>query len=127
MKRALLYIVGITFLLSAIAYSADKPVAGDVKNNSAKAVLLKTTKMNARGKVIEISDKAIKIERTVKDKAEIMEFVLDKPAEKIAVGDSVGIAYIEKDGQLIASRVTKKGLKKAVKKEVAPAEKQDKK
>ncbi|HOW57145.1 MAG TPA: hypothetical protein PKZ12_04030 [Smithellaceae bacterium] len=127
MKRALLCILGVTFLLSAIAYSADKPSSGDVKNNSTKAVLLKTTKMNARGKVIEISDKTIKIERSVKDKAETMEFILEKAAEKIAVGDNVGIAYFEKDGQLIASRVTKKVLKKAGKKEVAPGEKQDKK
>lgn len=127
MKRALLYIVGITFLLSAIAYSADKTSTEVVKNNSAKAASLKTTRMNARGKVIEISDKAIKIERSVKDKAETMEFILDKPAEKIAVGDSVGIAYIEKEGRLIASRVTKTVPKKTGKKENAPLEKQEKK
>ena len=68
--------------------------------------------MNATGKVIEISDSSIKIERTVKGNAETMEFILDKPAENIVVNDSVKIAYIEKDGQLLASQVAKAKPKK---------------
>jgi uncharacterized protein (DUF342 family) len=72
--------------------------------------------MNATGKVIEISDSSIKIERTVKGNAETMEFVLEKPAVNITVNDSVKIAYIEKDGQLLVSRVVKATPKKMEKK-----------
>jgi hypothetical protein len=121
-KKALAYIVGTTFLLSAIAFAADKTVSDAAKTDPAKASPVKTAKMNATGKVIEISDKALKIERTVKNNVETMEFVLDKPAENIVVNDSVKIAYIEKDGTFLASRVAKMIPKKAGKKE-AVAEK----
>lgn len=115
MKRALVYIVGVAFLLSALAFAADKPATDATKVDPAKTVV-KTAKMNATGKVIEISDGSIKIERTVKGNAETMEFVLDKPTENISVNDSVKIAYIEKDGQLLASRVVKAKPKKMEKK-----------
>ena len=114
MKKAWIYIVGAAFLLSAIAFAADKPAA---KVDPVKTVPARIAKMNATGKVIEISDKTIKIERTVKKNVETMEFVLDKPAENITVNDAVKIAYIEKDGNLLASRVAKIDPKKAGKKE----------
>ncbi len=117
MKRALVYIVGVAFLLSALAFAADKPATDATKVDPAKTVV-KTAKMNATGKVIEISDGSIKIERTVKGNAETMEFVLDKPTENISVNDSVKIAYIEKDGQLLASRVVKAKRQKNGEKEV---------
>jgi len=63
--------------------------------------------MNARGKVVEISDKAIKIERSIKGNIEIMEFVLENPVRNVLVNDSVKIAYSVKDGKLTASRVAK--------------------
>ena len=116
MKRALVYIVGVAFLLSALAFAAEKPASDTPKVGSAKTNVVKPAKMNATGKVIEISDSSIKIERTVKGDAETMEFVLDKPTENIAVNDSVKIAYIEKDGQLLASRVVKATPKKMEKK-----------
>ena len=116
MKRALVYIVCVAFLLSALAFAADKPVIDKTKVDSAKTNVVKSAKMNATGKVIEISDSSIKIERTVKGNAEIMEFVLEKPAENITVNDSVKIAYIEKDGQLLVSRVVKATPKKMEKK-----------
>jgi uncharacterized protein (DUF342 family) len=116
MKRALVYIVGVAFLLSALAFAADKPATDATKVDPAKTNVVKSAKMNATGKVIEISDSSIKIERTVKSNAETMEFVLEKPVENIAVNDSVKIAYIEIDGQLLASRVVKATPKKMEKK-----------
>jgi hypothetical protein len=116
MKRALVYIVSVAFLLSALAFAADKPATDATKVDSAKTNVVKSAKMNATGKVIEISDSSIKIERTVKGNAETMEFVLEKPAENIAVNDSVKIAYIEQDGQLLVSRVVKATPKKMEKK-----------
>jgi len=112
MKRTLVYIISAAFLLSALAFAADKPSTASTKANHAKANIVKSAKMNATGKVIEITDSSIKIERTVKGNAEAMEFALDKPTENIAVDDSVKIAYIDQDGQLLASRVVKAAPKK---------------
>jgi hypothetical protein len=116
MKRTLIYIVSVAFLLSALALAADKPSIVTTRVDAAKTNVIKSAKMNARGKVIEISDSSIKIERTAKGNAETVEFVLDKPAENIAVDDYVKIAYIEVDGQLLASRIVKAAPKKIEKK-----------
>ena len=107
MKKAIIYFAGIAFLLSALALAADKPSSGTVKVEPAKVSPVKVARMHATGKVIEINDKTIKIERTVKDKVETMLFALDKSTVNIAVNDLVKIAYVEKDGQLIATRVAK--------------------
>jgi hypothetical protein len=112
MKRTLVYIVSAAFLLSALAFAAEQPATSTTRIDQTKTNVVKSAKMNATGKVIEISDTSIKVGRTVKGSEEIMEFVLDKPAENIAVDDSVKIAYTEKDGQLLASRVVKAAPKK---------------
>ena len=118
MKKALSYIVGTVFLLSTLAFAADNATSPD-KIGPVKANIVKAAKMHATGKVIEISDASIKIERTVKGDVETMEFALDKPVKNIIVNDSVKIAYTENDGKLIASRVAKVTFKK---KEIKPAE-----
>ena len=115
MKRSLVYIVSVAFLLSALSFAADKPATVTPKVDPAKTHVVKSAKMNATGKVIEISDSSIKIERTVKGNAETMEFVLDKPTENVAVNDSVKISYIKKDGQLLASRSKSHTQEKEVK------------
>ncbi len=112
MKKTLVYIISAAFLLSALAFAADKPTTATNKVDHTKTNVVKSAKMNATGKVIEISDSSMKIERTVKGNAETMEFVLNKATEKIAVDDFVKIAYIEQDGQLLASRVVKASPKK---------------
>lgn len=118
MKKTLWYIVGVFFLLSTLGFATDKATspsnAEPIKTN-----IVKAAKMHATGKVIEISDESIKIERTVKGDVEAMEFALDKPVKNIIVNDSVKIAYTEQDGKLIASRVAKITFKK---KEIKPAE-----
>jgi hypothetical protein len=118
MKKALWYVVGTVFLLSTLAFAADMAVSPD-KADPIKTNIVRAAKMHARGKVVEISDASIKIERTVKGDVETMEFALDKPVKNIMVNDSVKIAYIEKDGKLIASRVAKVTFKK---KEIKPVE-----
>jgi hypothetical protein len=118
MKKALWYVVGTVFLLSTLVFAADKAASPD-KAVPVKTNIVKAAKMHATGKVVEISDESIKIERTVKGDAETMEFALEKPVKNIIIGDSVKIAYMEKDGKLIASRVAKVILKK---KEIKPAE-----
>lgn len=118
MKKAWLYVVGTVFLLSTLAFAVDKPTP-PIKADPIKTNIVRAAKMHATGKVIEISDVSIKIERTVKGAVETMEFALEKPVKNIIVNDSVKIAYIENDGKLIASRVVKVTLKK---KEIKSAE-----
>ena len=118
MKKALWYIVGAIFLLSTLAFAVDKPDS-PVKADPVKTNIVKAAKMHATGKVIEISDESIKLERTIKGDAETMEFALEKPVKNIIVSDSVKIDYLEKDGKLMASRVAKVTLKK---REIKPAE-----
>jgi hypothetical protein len=118
MKKALWYVVGTVFLLSTLAFAADR-AASPVKIDPVKTNIVKAAKMHATGKVTEVSDEYIKIERTVKGDAETMEFALEKPVKSIIVSDSVKIDYMEKDGKLIASRVAKVTFKK---KEIKPAE-----
>jgi hypothetical protein len=107
MKKILVCIISVLCFVAALAFAADKPVT-----ESSQGVVLKTTnvkvpKMNARGKVVEISPSSIRIERRIKGNIEVMEFALENPAQDIAVSDSVKIDYTVKDGKLTASRVAK--------------------
>jgi hypothetical protein len=61
--------------------------------------------MSTAGKVLEVSDKVLKIERSLKGKAEKMEFSLEKPFSDIKVGDQIKVSYSEKDGRNILIRV----------------------
>jgi hypothetical protein len=106
MKKALGYIVGLVFVLSTFAFAVDRPVSA-VKGDPVKTNIVKAAKMHATGKVIEISDESVKIERTVKGDVETMEFALEKPVKNISINDSVKIDYMEREGKLIASRVAK--------------------
>ena len=120
MKKILVCITGVVFLLAALAFAADKPATDATKNSAVKANVVKNANMNARGKVVEVSDKAVKIERSIKGNTQIMEFALDQPLENIAVNDSVKIDYSEQDGKFIASRVAKlSATKRIIKKETA--------
>lgn len=65
----------------------------------------KTPEMSTAGKVIELSEKTLKIERSLKGKVELMEFSLEKPFLEIAVGDQIKVSYLERDGQNILTRV----------------------
>ncbi|MDP2853084.1 MAG: hypothetical protein Q8O28_02415 [Smithellaceae bacterium] len=112
MKKALVCIAGLICILAAFSYAADKPAAEANKGAGLKTANVKTAKMNASGKVVEISSTAIKIERSIKGNAEIMEFALENPVQDIVVNDSVKIDYSVKDGKLTASRVAKPGAAK---------------
>ena len=107
MKKALVCVAGLICVLAAFSYAADKPTT-----KATPSAVFKTAKMNASGKVVEISSTAIKIERNIKDNAEIMEFALENPVQDIVVNDSVKIDYSVKDGKLTASRVAKPGTVK---------------
>jgi len=55
MKKTLVYIISAAFLLSALAFAADKPTTATNKVDHTKTNVVKSAKMNATGKVVEIS------------------------------------------------------------------------
>jgi len=127
MKKILVCITGILCLMAALAFAAERPVAESNQRAILKATMQKAPKMNARGKVVEISSSSIRIERRIKGYIEVMEFALENPVQDIAVNDSVTIDYSIKDGKMTASRVAKpkagKSSGKQIKEKMAPAAK----
>ena len=136
MKRLMIFVVGLVFVFSTVAFAAEKP-SGAAKTEKAPAAAVvtgkaadkgaakaepvakavKETKMTATGKVTEISDVMLKIERTVKGEMETMEIVLEKACSpKIKVGDEVKVTYVTKDGKNVAVKVVSKVAKKSAKK-----------
>ena len=107
MKKTLVCLIGAICLLAAFAFAADKPAKNPNPSDVLKTSAVKTAKMNARGKVVEISPIFIKIERSIKGNVEIMEFGLEAPVKDIAANDLVKIDYSVKDGKLTASRVAR--------------------
>ena len=90
------------------------------KVDSSKAPVVKTakrTRVTFIGVVKALSDTTILVERAVKGKVALIEFILDKPAEKIEVGDKVKVSYIKKEGKYIAEHITLAVNKKIIKKD----------
>jgi hypothetical protein len=130
MKRLMVLMVAAVFIFSGMAFAADvaKDKAGaavtdkggkDVQTKSPKAAPPKVAKMSFSGKVLDISDKALKVERVVKEKPETMDFVLEKAVEGVKAGDKVTVTYVVKDGKNVAQKVAK--VKEAKKSEPGPA------
>jgi hypothetical protein len=110
MKHLMVLVLGLIFVFCLPSYAADKPAAvttkiEPVKEAPVKAISSRIVRMRATGKVTEISDTAVKIDRSVKGNVEIMEFTLDKPAAAIKVGDNVNVSYITNNGGNVAVRV----------------------
>lgn len=100
---AIVLMVGI-FCASAFLYAATSDRA-EKALTAPGAAAVRVTKMRAAGIVMEITDVTLKIERKVKDKAETMEFVLEKPLVKIKAGDKVRVSYITREDQNVATKV----------------------
>ena len=98
MKRFLIIAAGLTLICFTAAFAAEK-------TSTAPPLPPRIPEMSTAGKVLEVSDKVLKIERTLKGKAETMEFSLEKPFTDITVGDQIKVSYLEKDGRNILLRV----------------------
>jgi hypothetical protein len=145
MKRLIILFVALYIILGGVVFavettktasdvSAFKSEAGPEKTEQAGIAakeMEKETKMSATGKVTEISDTILKIDRHIKGNTEMMEFTLEKACSGISIGDKVKISYITKGDKNVAARVTKmqKKAKKhhtkkkaATKEEVEPVE-----
>jgi hypothetical protein len=109
MKRLMLLAAVIVFVFSASVFAIDGTTRTPAKTDPSKTVTVKPpkeTKVSITGVVKNISSTALSVERTVRGETEIMEFVLDKPVEKINIGDKVKVNYLKKEGKNIATRVT---------------------
>ncbi|MBA4422612.1 MAG: hypothetical protein C0390_05840 [Syntrophus sp. (in: bacteria)] len=98
MKRFLVIVAGLIFICFTLALAAEKPPA-------APPLPPRVPEMSTAGKVLEVSDKILKIERTLKGKTETMEFSLEKSFTDIKVGDQIKVSYLEKDGRNILIRL----------------------
>jgi len=106
MKRLMVVLLAVVFLFAGTAFAAEKA------KGTAPA---KAAKMTAVGQVLEISDKALKLDRKGKEKSEVMDFALDKPVAGVKAGDKVTVHYAVKDGKNVATKVTKAAAKKTEK------------
>ena len=97
MKRFLIVAVSLMLLGFGPAFAAQK--TPDPPSPP------RVPEMSTAGKVIEITTALLKIERTLKGEAEIMEFILEKPFTNIAVGDQIKVSYREKNGRNVLIRV----------------------
>jgi len=145
MKRFMVLVIGLVFLFTTSAIAADtkaaasadpvkkveKKAAAKKADTKAKKTEKKAADMSTTGKVLEVSDKVLKIERTLKGKAETMEFSLEKSITGIKMGDQVKVSYLVKDGRNILIKVApakKTADKKAKKAKTAKTtEKKDEK
>ena len=121
MKRWVLTILGIAFLSASAAFAIHPSESAQNKTSPATVTtqvspqakpIPRETRMRATGTVLEMTANFLRIERTVT--AEPMDFYLEKPLDKIAVGDKVNISYIKKEDKNMAVRVNKVVPKKKV-------------
>jgi hypothetical protein len=107
----------VILLISIFAVKISSTVPAKVDSSKAPAVRTsKRTRVTVIGTVKGLSDTTILVERAVKGKVELTEFVLDKPTEKIEVGDKVRVSFIKNEGKYIAANVTPVVDKKIIKK-----------
>ena len=125
MKRlAVVSVAGaiVILLIAIFAVEISSTVPAEVVSSKAPAVrTAKRTRVTFIGVVKGLSDTIILVERTVKGKVELIEFVLDKPTEKIEVGDKVKVSYLKKEGENIAIMVSPIVAKKVINKKYSSA------
>jgi hypothetical protein len=113
-------IAGAIFILLISIFTVEIFSTVPAKVDSPKAPVIRTakrTRVTFVGVVKGLSDTTILVERAVKEKAELVEFVLDRPTEKIEVGDKVRVSFIKKEGKYNAVRVTPVVNKKIMRKD----------
>ena len=106
---AVLILIGFT-----LAIAAEKPALAPPLPSRIPA-------MSTAGKVLEVSDAILKIERTLKGTVEIMEFIVEKPFPNLVAGDQIRVSYVQRDGRNVLIRVSpaqKTEIRKAVKKDL---------
>ena len=114
MKRFLTWMIVLSCIGFTLVFAAEKPA-------SAPPLPPRIPEMSAAGKVMDVSETVLKIERTLKKRTEIMEFILEKPFPQMKAGDQIKVSYIERDGRNILTQVApaqKTAVKKTVRKDL---------
>jgi hypothetical protein len=112
----------VILLISIFAVKISSTVPAKVDSSKAPVVrTAKRTRVTFIGAVKGLSDTTILVERAVKGKVELIEFVLDEPTEKIEVGDKVKVTYLKKEGENIAITVSPIVAKKVINKKYSSA------
>ncbi len=101
-KRGMMRFLIITAILMLLCFT---PAFAAETKAAVPSPRPRVPEMSTAGKVIEVSDTVLKIERILKGEAETMEFSLEKPFAGIAVGDQIKVSYREKGGRNILIRV----------------------
>lgn len=105
MREVAISIIFITFVFCSLAFAEDRAVKVHSQSEPVKSAILKVVKMRATGRVIDITDTTLKIERVIKGTVEPFEFQLEKPITKFRVGDKVVVRYITKDEKNILKEI----------------------
>lgn len=122
MKRLSICVIVTALFLWALVSAGDQAVKAPPTSEPAKATTVKIVKMKATGKILDITDTTLKIERTIKGSVETVELLLEKPLTKFTAGDKVMVWYISQDEKNIVTRIVKQ-RPKPIKKIVQPKEK----
>ena len=69
----------------------------------------RTPELSTAGRVLEISETLLTIERTLKGKVETMTFALESPLPEVAVGDQLRVSYLQREGQNVLTRFSPAG------------------
>lgn len=110
------------FMVTAIAVDESSLVLAKTEIAEPAAVEERTgTHVSFTGIVKALGDNTLLVERAVRYKTETLKFALDKPVEKIKVGDKVKASFIKKEGKYIAAHVTLVINKKITKKDTPEA------
>ena len=120
MKRLITFTVLVVrvFMVTAIAVDESSLVFAKTQISEPTAVKeTKETYVSFTGIVKAISDTTLMVERVVRDRTETLEFALDKPVEKIKVGDKVKVSFVKREGKYVAAKVTLAVNKKIIKKD----------
>jgi len=109
MKRLIMFTLLLVRVLMVTAIAVDESSLVFAKTEIAEPATVKETRetqVSFTGIVKAVSDNTLLVERAVRDKTETLEFALDKPVEKIKIGDKVKVSFIKKEGKYIAEHVT---------------------
>ncbi len=117
MKKALVIIVSLVFVLSIVGLSFAKEHAMKAMHVSGEV-----TAVDAAANTLTISGKKGEVVLTITDKTKFAE---GKTLVDVKIGDKLSAKYSEKDGKMMAWKVMTKEEMKEMKKERKKKEKED--
>jgi ribosomal protein S1 len=105
MKRVAILIITLAFIFCVAACGDHAPQKTSRSEPINSPTIAKVVNMNASGKIVDITDTTLKIERTVEGNVDTFEFVLEKPVEKFKLGNKVLVRYITVDDKNVLKEI----------------------